>query len=266
MNTKWMDRTLGRVIAIAALAVYMLTSTEDAFPGVSEVLAAPQSGLNPQLPSMSPLPPVESWGACPIVDEPLGPTYSIGFTPWHLSHDPGSIRQFQAFVQSQKIDVGPPVPCAVESKVQILLDPERVADADLPNWGWKKDGIFLSGSNADDGPAFSIPLQIPRSGLYRLGIRYEGWTHLTGGTRLCIYVKGREADGPVVNEEFYHQPAPTNGMNWHSIMADLQAGAYTMRFSHVIRQWQAPPSVGYAQRKIDYLKRQTHAIPFCSRP
>jgi hypothetical protein len=202
---------------------------------------------------MSPLPPVESWGACPIVDEPLGPTYSIGFTPWHLSHDPGSIRQFQAFVKTGKLDVGPSVPCAVESKVQILLDPERVADADLPNWGWKKDGIFLSGSNADDGPSFSIPLQIPRSGLYRLGIRYEGWTNLTGGTRLCIYVKGREADGPVVNEEYYHQPAPTNGMNWHSIMADLQAGAYTMRFSHVIRQWQAPPSVGYAQRKIDCL-------------
>jgi hypothetical protein len=201
----------------------------------------------------TPLPPIESWTPCMTVDEPLGPTYSIGFTLWHLNHNPETIQRFQAYVKSHKLDVGSPSLTPPKSTYQILIDPELIPMNELPSWGWKKEGEGLSGANADDGPSFSLPLQISRTGLYRLGIRYEGWTNLTGGTRLRVYLKGREADGPVINEEYYHQPAVSNGLNWHCLMADLNAGEYVMTFSYVVRQWQAPKTIGYAPRKIECL-------------
>jgi hypothetical protein len=203
--------------------------------------------------SATPLPPVDSWGACPDVDEPLGPTYSIGLTPWHLGRSPETISRFQDFAKAKFPSLKPATPPAPESLVQILLEPELMADAALPGWGWKKNGAFLAGSNADDGPDVSLPLHVPRDGFYRLGIRYEGWTNMTGGTRLRLYAKGREGDGPLLNEEYYHQPAKTNGLNWHTLMTGLKSGDYVLTFSHVVRQWQAPQSVGYAERRIDCL-------------
>lgn len=233
-----------RPVSKAALAACLLSCAGGA---LSLQAAFPATNF-----TATPLPPIEAWGDSAKVDEPLGPTYSIGFTPWHAGHNPDTIRQFQAFVQSNRLDVGPSLPVP-KSVVQILADPERLPDSALPNWGWKKDGAFLTGLNADDGPSFQAPLQVPRAGLYRLAIRYEGWTNLTGGTRLQLYRKGQEGEGPLVNEEFYHQPAPSNGMNWHSLMVPLPAGDYVATFSHVIRQWQAPKTIGYANRKIDCL-------------
>lgn len=192
----------------------------------------------------------------PVVDEPIGARYSLGMTLWHLGHSPEAIREFHAFLREKKMDpatMSPSnlAPAPVDLR-RILIEPERLPPA--ASGGWKAEGAYLTSGAGDQGPTVAIPLHIDRRGLYRLWVRYYAWTTGAAVTSLKIYRKGKEDDGPLVNDEIFDWPAEKEGPAWKSILVDLDAGDYSLRLGHVTRWWHTQGiQAQYLPRKIDCL-------------
>ena len=196
------------------------------------------------------------------VDEPVGARYSLGMTLWHLGHNPALIKKFHAYLRKRKLKpenlLGKEALAPPETLSHILIEPELLAPAKLG--GWSTGGAFLQSHAADAGPTVTIPLNVPRSGLYRVGIRYQGWPGGAALTQLRIYAAGRPGARPMVDDEIYDRPAPKAGLYWHNIMVDFKQGDYLIKLSHK-RRWPWHCRGQYQRRMIDciYLTEQLWA-------
>ncbi len=189
-----------------------------------------------------------------IVDEPLGARYSLGMTLWHLGHNAEMITRFHDYVRDagqspqtllSKQQLQPPA-----TMQRILLDPELLDKAQLN--GWKVDGDYVTSWAGDAGPAFTLPMRIPRTGTYRLWTRFIRSAGRTGVTYIKIYRDGEESRGPVVQlDEVYADPKPESGPSWDDMLVALPAGDYTIKMGHVTRWWHG--GEGHDVRKIDCL-------------
>ncbi len=191
-----------------------------------------------------------------IVDEPIGAHYSLGLTLWHLGHNAERIREFHAFLETNGVDIASLLPrdktILPTSINRILLDPELLPSDKLN--GWKVDKKYIIGSVLDAGPTVSMPLHIPRDGLYRLWVRFYGWSDGTGITGIRIYPKGRENYAPLVSDEIYDSPVKHEGDCWKDLLVDLKAEDYVIKLSYVARRWQVKNLKGsfrYRSRRID---------------
>ncbi len=203
-----------------------------------------------------PTPQVASRQARPPVDEPLGARYSLGMTLWHLGHDPEAIRSFHAFLAEKGVPANallseeellPPADAR-----RILIEPELLPEDQ--RGGWKAEGAYLTSTLYDAGPTVTFPLTVDRAGLYRLWVRYYGYTTGTGVTSLTVRRSG-QATQPLVKDEIYDLATATQGPTWKSILVDLEAGAYSVSLGHVTRMWHAlgMTAIAYARRMIDCL-------------
>lgn len=199
------------------------------------------------------LPPMRLWGNTDIVDEPQGARYSLGTTLWHLGHKPDIIRRFHVYLKERGIKPEDVLPkeklTPPETLRRILVQPELIPSDELG--GWHSDGIQITSHSADAGPSVSLTIEVDRSGLYRLWVRYFGWADATALTSLKIYKVGKEEDGPLVDDEIHDSPEKEEGYTWKDIMVELKPGKYTIRLSHKTRWWQAPKHIGWRKRLID---------------
>jgi hypothetical protein len=199
-----------------------------------------------------------------VVDEPLGARYSLGMTLWHLGHNPDMIRKFHDDVRNSgltpekllpRVALKPPA-----ATVRVLVEPELLGDARLN--GWKVDGEAITSWAGDAGPTVSVPVRLPRAGLYRLWVQYQANVDCRGVTSLRIYRAGQEQLGPLCQpDDFYDMPPAKAGPAWHSLLVDLPSGDLVIRFGHITRCWQGPG--GYDTRRIDciYLTDELWADP-----
>lgn len=206
----------------------------------------------------------QMWPAVPVVDEPLGPIYSRGLTQWHLGHNAEMIQRFHGYVKQQGLTpkkllpefaLKPPA-----TVTRLLIEPEVLGKEKLN--GWMVDGDYITSGAGDNGPTVSLPLRVPRSGIYRLWVQYYGNPNSRAVTSLKIYRKGQEARGPLVQpDELYDMPAEVAGPQWHDILVDLPEGDLTVQLGHVTRWWHGPG--GYDLRRIDclYLTDELWADP-----
>jgi hypothetical protein len=199
-----------------------------------------------------------------VVDEPLGARYSLGLTLWHLGHQAGTISEYHDFARKQKRSpdglLPPPALIAPSSLSGILIEPEGLDEAHLNGWR-TKDQYIISGGG-DSGPTATLPLNVPKAGLYRLWIGYEAWTNGIGVTSLRMYRDGAEQLGPLVQpDEFYDQRPATNGPAWHDLLVDLPAGRLLLKLGHVTRWWHGQGT--YAPRRVDciYLTDKLWSAP-----
>lgn len=203
-----------------------------------------------------PLPHPSIWTPGTI-DEPQGPYYSCGLTLTHLGRNREAIRKFHTYLAAQNLNPTQlprtNLPAIPDQTTKIVLDPEKLTAGQLPAWGWQPAGTALRGEPADEGPDVRIPLTLAHAGTYLIGIRYHGSTQHTGLTGLRIYPRTQASAGPLVADEFYNKPAPTNGWIWHELMVTLPAGDYDLLLSPKTRSWHAPANIGYGPRQIDCL-------------
>ncbi len=190
----------------------------------------------------------------PVVDEPLGARYSLGMTLWHMGHSAEMIRRFHEFVRQEGLAPAQLLPAAAQAHPatvqRVLVDPELLPASALNGWQ-ARDGCVVS-TALDAGPTLSFPLHVPRSGLYRLWVRYLARPGCRGVTSLAIYRTGEDALGPLCQpDEVYDESPAQAGPAWHDLLVDLAAGDYTIRLGHVTRWWHGPG--GYDQRQIDCL-------------
>lgn len=217
--------------------------------GVGSVLAdaPPVTVLFPSNP-----PPLACWGPSDIVDEPEGAFHSLGLTLWHLGRDPDAIAAYHGWLRARGLDPfsvfthPPPAPPA--DVCRILVDPERG-----PPSGWRVQGDWIIGPRGDRGPEHRFPLQVPRSGLYRIWIRHIGYTNATAVTHLTLWRRGEENERPVVYEEFNTRLAPEPGPRWHPFTAELTQGDYTAVLGHVVRYYHVPAKTPFADHQVDCL-------------
>lgn len=199
------------------------------------------------------------WGQSPepapvAVDEPLGPRYSLGMTLWHLGHNAAMIDRFHQYVKQQGLTpaellsltaLEPPA-----TVTRLLIEPERLGNDKLGGWSVSDDCI-TSGAG-DSGPTTSIPVSVPRAGLYRVWVRYFGYPEATAVTFLKIYCDGQEADGPICqSDEVCDMPTEEGGYAWHDMLVDLPAGDLVIKLGHVARWWHG--GGGYGVRRIECL-------------
>lgn len=180
-----------------------------------------------------------------IVDEPLGARSSLGLTLWHMGHDPEKISEFHKFLQARNLKPATLLPAkttAPASTRRILLEPEHLPKEMMT--GWLAQGEYLASGATDVGPQVNIPLKIERAGVYRGWVRFYGWTTGTAVTSLRVYRAGREADGPIINDEIYDYAVAKEGLNWKSFMVDLAPGDYSVQLGHVTRWWHAGTGPG----------------------
>jgi hypothetical protein len=191
--------------------------------------------------------------AAPVVDEPLGARSSLGLTLWHLGHNTDAIAGFHQFLEKRNIKPESLLPSALKAPDdarRILIEPERLPEAQRN--GWVVQNEYLAGSAYDNGPDVDIPLAVERAGLYRGWVRFNGSPAGTGVTALRIYRVGHEAEGPILNDEFYDYAVEVAGPNWKDFLVDLLPGKYTIRLSYVVRRWHAGKGpAGYIPRAID---------------
>ena len=178
-----------------------------------------------------------------MVDEPLGARYSLGMTLWHLGHNAQMIARFHDYVKTQGLT---PEKLLAESALEpprtttrLLVEPELLGKEKLG--GWDIDQQWITSGAGDSGPTVSLPLQVPRAGLYRLWVQYLGHPRAHGVTLMKIYRSGEESQGPIAQpDEIYDMPAEQAGPQWHDILIDLPAGNLTVKFGHVTRWWHGP--------------------------
>jgi hypothetical protein len=199
-----------------------------------------------------------------VVDEPLGARYSLGMTLWHLGHNASMVVKFHDYLQAEGLvpekllDAAALEPPATITR--LLLEPELLNEEQLGGWGVDKECI-VSGAG-DAGPTVSLPLCVPSAGLYRLWVQYYGNPDSRGVTSLRIYRQGLEAQGPIAQaDEFYDQPAPQSGPQWHDLLIDLPAGDLVVKLGHVTRWWHGQG--GYDRRRVDcvYVTDEWWAAP-----
>lgn len=191
--------------------------------------------------------------ATAVVDEPLGTRQTLGVTLWHLGHQATAISQFKDFlVQQGKTpeDLLPPsalVPPTTTTR--ILLEPELLGTSALN--GWTISGNYITSGNGDNGPTVSIPLHVPKAGLYRIWILYYATAGCTGVMSFDIYRSGQESLGRICqSDEIYDQAATTTGAKWHDLLVDLPQGDLVIKIGHVVR-WGWYGGGGYDYRKVD---------------
>jgi len=98
------------------------------------------------------------------------------------------------------------------------------------------EGDYITSGAGDAGPTVSLPLHVPRGGLYRLWVQYHGRPNSRAVTFLKIYRQAEEARGPIVQpDELYDMPAEVAGPQWHDILVDLPAGDLVIQLGHVTR-------------------------------
>ena len=236
-KTKSMHKTLLAFLAFLALAV--------------SAQAAPTKKPQPGRQTAKPQP---SAASAPVVDEPLGPIYSRGMTQWHMGHNAEMIRRFHDYVKQQGLTPQKLLPASAlkppTTLARLLLEPELLGRENLN--GWNVEGDYITMGNGDNGPTVSLPLRVPRPGLYRLWVQYSGNLNSRGVTFLKIYRKGQEAKGPLAQpDEVYDMPAETAGPQWHDILVNLPVGDLTVQLGLVTRGWQGQGD--YDARRIDCL-------------
>jgi len=201
----------------------------------------------------------------PIVDEPLGARYSLGMTLWHLGHNAEMIGRFHEYVKAQGLTPEKLLPAAAlkppANTMRILLEPELLSKEQLN--GWQANNEAITSGAGDAGPTVSIPLRVPRAGLYRLWVQYYANLNSRGVTFLKIYRTGQESLGPICQQdEIYDMPAADKaGYAWKDLLVDLPAGDLTLQLGHVTRWWHGPGN--YDLRRIDclYLTDELWAAP-----
>ncbi len=189
---------------------------------------------------------------CQVVDEPLGARYSLGMTLWHMGHNPEMIVRFHQYLK--QLNTGPekllPSSSLKEpsSVVNILVEPELLGNENLG--GWKVNGNYITSGAGDAGPTVSIPLDIPKAGLYRFWISYYGWMNHRGVTFIKFYKKDQEHLGPIFQmDEFYDQMPEKEGLQWKDMLVELPEGQLIVKLGHVTRWWHGKG--GYANRWVD---------------
>lgn len=174
-----------------------------------------------------------------VTDEPSGARASLGLTLWHMGHNADYIQKFHQFLQAQNqapqnllapAALNPPA-----SLQRILVEPEHLAPQMLN--GWRAQGDYIIGTNLDNGPSASIPVRVERGGLFRLWVGYYNWPTGTALTTLKVYRAGREADGPILQDEIYDAPQPQEGLAWHDVMVDLPADDYIVKLGYARAWW-----------------------------
>ncbi len=208
---------------------------------------------------------VAAWAGQPsVVDEPLGARYSLGMTLWHLGHSAEMIVRFHEYLKQSKLTPDKLLPAAKlkppSKMVSILIEPELLTKEQLG--GWSVNGESITSGAGDNGPTATIPLIVPRAGLYRLWVQYHARPGCRGVTFIKIYRTGLERLGPICQyEEFYDQPAEEDGPAWKDMLVDLPAGSLSIKMGHVVRWWQG--GGGYDTRSVDcfYLTDEIWADP-----
>jgi len=200
-----------------------------------------------------------------VVDEPLGARYSLGMTLWHLGHNAEMIGRFHEYVKEQGLTPEKLLPAAAlrppANTVRILLEPELLGNEKLN--GWQVNNEAITSGAGDGGPTASIPLRVPRAGLYRMWVQYYANLNSRGVTFLKIYRSGQESLGPICQQdEIYDMPAVDKaGYAWKDLLVDLPAGELTIQLGHVTRWWHGPGN--YDARRVDclYLTDELWATP-----
>ncbi len=202
--------------------------------------------------------------AAAVVDEPLGARYSLGMTLWHLGHRGDTINQFHNYLKQSKLTPDKVLPAAKlkppSKMVSTLIELELLSKEQLGGWTAGSDSI-TSGAG-DNGPTATIPLIVPRAGLYRLWVQYRAGPGRNGVTFIKIYRTGLERLGPICQyEEFYDMPAEKDGPAWKDMLVDLPAGSLSIKIGHVVRWWHG--GGGYDSRSVDcfYLTDRIWADP-----
>lgn len=202
--------------------------------------------------------------APPVVDEPLGARYSLGLTLWHMGRDAPTIERFHQYVRTQRLEperLLPKEALAPPPNLQrVLLDFELATPAQLN--GWQAQGEWAVSAATDAGPTLSLPLHLPKSGTYRLWVRYRGRPDARAVTALRLYRAGAEHLGPIHQaEEIYAEPPPESGPAWHGFIMDLPAGDYVVKLSHVTRWWHGGGHYDLRQMDCLYLTEELWAAP-----
>ena len=199
-----------------------------------------------------------------VVDEPLGARYSLGMTLWHMGHNARTIGRFHEYVKARKItpekavaahSMKPP-----EKMVRILVEPELLDKENRSDWA--VDGNAIKSGPGDAGSTATIPLNVPRAGLYRLWVRYQARPNSRGVMFLKIYRAGQEQLGPICQQdEVYDQPSQEAGPAWKDMLVDLPAGDLVLKLGHVTRWWHGGGA--YDWRIVDciYLTDEIWAAP-----
>ncbi|MCM8773056.1 MAG: hypothetical protein NC922_08420 [Candidatus Omnitrophica bacterium] len=188
-----------------------------------------------------------------IVDEPLGARYSLGMTLWHMGHNPEMILKFHQYLKDLKYTPEDLIPSSQlkkpESIIRILVEPELLGLENLG--GWKIVGDrFIESHWYDAGPTCSIPLKIPKAGIYRFFLSYYAWVGHRGVTFIKFYKKDKEYLGPIFQmDEFYDKPPEKEGIMWKDMLVDLPEGDLVIKLGHVTPWWHSKG--GYAKRRVD---------------
>jgi len=199
-----------------------------------------------------------------VVDEPLGARYSLGMTMWHMGHNPEMIVKFHSWLKqsgkkpenllSSSMLKAPP------SLLRILIEPELLGDENLG--GWKVKGDYITSGATDAGPTVSIPVSLPKTGLYRFWLLYDARTNYRAVTFIRFYKKGQEAAGPLFQpDEFYDIPPEKDGPVWKNMLVELPEGELIVKLGHVTRWWHGKG--GYDTRRVDcfYITEEIWADP-----
>ena len=197
------------------------------------------------------LPPVSAWGKALEVDEPQSAFHSIGATMWHMGRNPTRIKSFHEWLKAKGINEESLLPKGLNAPIdarRMLIEPERAS-----NCGWTATKDSITSRPGHRGPEAKLPLKVERTGMYRLWIRYQGHAKGTAVTSLTLFRKGEEAGAPLLYEEFNTKVAVQDGLAWHDLMTDLEAGEYTMVLGHVVRYYHTPTNVPFSEHKIDCL-------------
>ncbi len=159
-----------------------------------------------------------------IVDEPLGARYSLGMTLWHMGHNPEMITRFHEWLkksgQTPEKLLGPSRLKKPDSIIRVLVEPELLGEGKLN--GWKINGDYITSWAGDAGPTVSIPVYIPKQGLYRFSILYYGRPNCRGVTFIKFYKSGKENLGPIFQQDaLYDMPPDKEGPLWKDLLVDL---------------------------------------------
>jgi len=187
-----------------------------------------------------------------IVDEPLGARYSLGMTLWHMGHNPEMITRFHQWLkdsgQNPEKLIGSEKFKQPSSILRILVEPELLGEEKLN--GWKVSGDYITSWAGDAGPTTSIPVYIPKAGLYRFWVLYYGRPEHRGVTFIKFYKKGQEQLGPIFQkDEIYDMPPAKEGPTWKDMLVELPQGDIIVQLGHVTRWWHGKG--GYDTRRID---------------
>ena len=186
-----------------------------------------------------------------VVDEPLGARYSLGMTLWHMGHNPEMIARFHQYLKQQGFSPEKLVSSKLkqpQSMLRIIVEPEMLGVENLG--GWKISGNYITSGATDAGPTVSIPLKIPKAGIYRFWLLYYARPGHRGVTFIKFYKKGNENHGPIFQmDEFYDQPPEKEGPVWKDMLVELPQGDLIVKLGHVTRWWHGKG--GYDIRRVD---------------